>query len=200
MKWNSAEQHLLAGDDTLLAELIQQNGPIKRQARDDYFASLARSITGQQISVKAAAAIFRRFEEATGLDPARVAELDEATIKTIGFSGRKWSYIHDLAVHFVQDSSVYNHLESLPDNRVIEELTTVKGIGVWTAQMFLMFTLLRPDVFAPDDRGLQLGVQKLYNLPHTPSRSEIDDIASRWAPYRTTAAWHLWHSLDNQPV
>jgi len=114
-------------------------------------------------------------------------------------SGQKYKYIHDLAEHFVRDSMVFDHLDTLSDDDVIAELTKVKGIGVWTAQMFLMFTLVRPDVFAPDDRGLQLAIQKLYALPDVPPRSELETIAEAWAPYRTVASWHLWHSLDNEP-
>lgn len=94
---------------------------------------------------------------------------------------------------------VFNHLDTLSDDEVITELTKIKGIGVWTAQMFLMFTLVRPDIFAPDDRGLQLAVQRLYALPDVPPRSELEQIATKWAPYRTIASWHLWHSLNNSP-
>ncbi len=133
------------------------------------------------------------------MDPVRIAKLTQEQSREIGLSGQKYKYIHDLAEHFVRDSMVFNHLDTLSDEEVITELTKVKGIGVWTAQMFLMFTLVRPDVFAPDDRGLQLAVQRLYDLPDVPPRSELEQIAAKWAPYRTVASWHLWHSLNNSP-
>jgi DNA-3-methyladenine glycosylase II len=199
MKFSQAEQALSVLDSDM-AVLIRRNGPIVREPRTDFFASLARSIISQQISVKAAAAILGRFEAATNMDPARIVALTQDQARTIGLSGQKYKYIHDLAEHFVRDSMVFNHLDTLSDDEVIEELTKIKGIGVWTAQMFLMFTLVRPDVFAPDDRGLQLAVKKLYDLPDVPSRTELMDIAAKWAPYRTVASWHLWHSLDNEPV
>lgn len=194
------EEEQLSKLDPVMAALIIRNGSIQRDSREGYFASLARSIISQQISVKAAAKILERFEAATDMQPKRAASLTEDDAKTIGLSGQKYKYIRDLADHFVQDSMVFNHLETLSDDEVIAELTRIKGIGVWTAQMFLMFTLVRPDVFAPDDRGLQLAIQKLYNLPEVPARSELEDFAIKWSPYRTVACWHLWHSLDNEPA
>lgn len=198
MSLSKAEQELSALD-TDMAALIQRNGHIEREPREDYFPSLARSIIGQQISVKAAAAIMGRFEAATGMNAERTVTLTEEGARVIGLSGQKYRYIHDLAEHFVRDGMVFNHLDTLSDDEVISELTKVKGIGVWTAQMFLMFTLVRPDVFAPDDRGLQLAVQKLYELPDVPSRSRLEEIAAKWSPYRTTASYHLWGLLDNEP-
>jgi DNA-3-methyladenine glycosylase II len=198
-KTTSAAETYLAKHDTKLGKLIAQNGSIVREPRQDYFASLARAIVGQQISVKAAASIFARLEELTQLKPENVVALSEEDIKAIGLSRPKARYIQDLAQHFVEDSAVYNHLESLNDDQVIQELTAVKGIGVWTAQMFLMFTLVRPDVFAPDDVGLQKAIKKLYGLAEVPPRSELEKIAERWQPYRTIASWHLWHMLDNEP-
>lgn len=199
MQLSQAELELSKLDPDMAA-LIRRNGPITHEPRTDFFESLAGSIISQQISVKAAAAILGRFEQATGMDPVRIAALTQDQARTIGLSGQKYKYIHDLAEHFVRDSMVFNHLDTLSDDEVITELTKIKGIGVWTAQMFLMFTLVRPDVFAPDDRGLQLAVQKLYALPEVPARTELIDIAAKWSPYRTIASWHLWHSLDNEPV
>lgn len=186
--------------DPVIGELIDRHGPLFRQPRTDYFAALVRSIVGQQISVKAAASIFGRLEARTELDPHKVAALDEAACKAIGLSGSKARYLKDLAEHFVADAAVFNHLESLNDDAVIAELTKVKGIGVWTAQMFLMFTLGRLDVFAPDDVGLQRAMMRLYGWAELPSRTELTAFAERWRPYRTIAAWHLWHSLDNAPA
>src|SRR5262249_51818122 len=120
-------------------------------------------------------------------------------LRALGLSRSKGSYIHDLAEHFVRDAAVFDHLDRLPDADVIAELTRVKGIGIWTAQMFLMFTLGRLDVFAPDDVGLQRAIVQLYDLPAVPPRAELEALADRWRPYRTVACWHLWQSLDNEP-
>lgn len=185
--------------DPKIGGLIANHGTLRHSPRSDYFTALARSIVGQQISVKAAAKIFERFENITRLNPAVVVNLTDEQIKAIGLSAQKSRYIKDLAAHFVKDSAVFNHLESLPDDQIIEELTKVKGIGVWTAQMFLMFTLVRLDVFAPDDVGLQQAIKRLYKLDELPKRAELTQFAERWAPYRTVACWHLWHMLDNEP-
>lgn len=187
--------------DPLLGEVITRYSPLEPRTRsEDYFTALSRSITGQQISVKAAAAIFGRFIDKTNGDPLTVTRLTDEEVAAIGFSGQKWRYISDLAEHFVQDSAVYDHLESLSDDEIIIELTKVKGIGVWTAQMFLIFTLHRPDIFAPDDRGLQIAIERLYELSATPSRSELMALAEKWSPYRSTASFYLWKSLDNEPA
>ncbi len=199
MKLSDAEKELIRIDPDM-GVLIKHNGPIVHEPREDYFATLSGSIISQQISVKAAAKIFERFKDATQLNPDHVVALSEDDIKAVGLSGQKSRYLHDLADHFVQDSAIFNHLDTLPDDEVILELTRVKGIGPWTAQMFLMFALVRPDVFAPDDRGIQLAVQKMYGLPAVPPRGELEAIAAKWSPYRTVACYHLWHSLDNEPV
>lgn len=188
----------LAQLDPVIGELIAKHGHIAMRPERDYFEALASAIVGQQISVKAAAKIFERFRDSTQLDPLKTSLLTDEQVKTIGLSGQKSRYIRDLAAHFVEDSAVFNHLDSLSDDDVIAELTRIKGIGVWTAQMFLIFTLHRPDVFAPDDRGLQLAVEKLYDRTFT--RSELEDVAQKWSPYRSTASVHLWRSLDNEPV
>ena len=188
----------LAKIDPLLGELISRHGHIAPRAKHSYFEALSSAIIGQQISVKAAAKIFERFQEVTNLRPEKAAHMSDEEIKTIGLSGQKSRYLRDLAEHFVRDSAVFNHLDSLPDDEVISELTRVKGIGVWTAQMFLIFTLHRPDVFAPDDRGLQLAVEKLYDRTFT--RSELNQLAEQWSPYRSTACLHLWRSLENEPL
>lgn len=198
MKLTEAEQ-TLSSQDPAMAGLIAANGTIKPRPERDYFEALASSIISQQISVKAAANIFGRFRDVTDLKPAKAVKLTDVQVKQIGLSGQKARYIHDLAEHFVRDSAVFNHLDSLSDDEVISELTAVKGIGVWTAQMFLIFTLRRPDVFAPDDRGLQIAIQTQYKLKELPGRAQLEKFAEKWAPYRTTASLHLWQSLDNAP-
>ena len=186
--------------DPVLGAYIRRQGSIVREPRRDYFASLVRAIIGQQVSVIAAAKIYERFEKATGLDPRRTVRLQETDTKAIGLSASKTRYIKDVAQHFIKDSAVFNHLETLHDDDVIKELTEIKGIGKWTAQMFLMFTLIRPDVFAPDDAGLQRAIKTIYGFKDTPSRQELEEFARRWKPYRTVACWHLWRSLETKPL
>lgn len=186
--------------DPVLGKLIkkQKLAPYTRDV--DYFQSLASSIISQQISVKAAAAIFNRFKEATKLRPQAVINLEPEGIKAIGLSKQKANYLTDLARHFVEDPTVYNHLEKQTDEQVISELTEIKGIGKWTAQMFLIFTLGRPDVFAVDDVGLQKGMLKLFGWPSLPPKKELETMAEKWSPYSSIASLHLWHSLDSEPL
>ena len=189
-----AEKELIKLDPKL-GELIKLQTPIVHKPKTNYFHSLCRSIVGQQVSVAAATTIFGRLESATGIDPAKIAKLSEEQIKAIGLSRQKAGYLRDLAQHFVDNPEVYNHLGQLPDEEVIADLTAVKGIGTWTAQMFLMFTLVRLDVFAPDDIGLQRAMKELYGWKTTPSYKKLEKTAEQWRPYRTVACWHLWASL-----
>lgn len=189
----------LSAADPILGKLISRQTLPELSRRDGYFASLCRSIVGQQVSVAAARAIFERLEKSTGLKPANVAIMTEDDIRSIGLSRSKARYIMDLSEHFVRDPNVYNHLEAQSDEEVIMELTDIKGIGVWTAQMFLIFTLVRPDVFAPDDAGLVRGMSKLYGWEKLPTKEEIAMTALNWKPYRTIASLHLWLSLENSP-
>lgn len=193
-------ERFLTDIDPTLEQLIQANGSIRHIPHTNYFEALCESIISQQLSVKASDTIFRRFREATELTPSRVLALDETMQKTIGLSSQKARYLRDLAEHFVRDATVFDHLDTLSDDDVIEELTRVKGIGVWTAQMFLMVTLARPDVFAPDDLGLLNAITKAYGLPARPTKQEAAAFAAHWAPYRSTACFHLWRSLDNTPL
>ena len=189
----------LAVQDPILGRLISSQTPIVYAPRDDYFFSLARAITSQQISVASAAAIFSRLESVTAMDPAVVAQLTSEQTTHIGLSKQKTNYLRDLAAHFVENPSIYNHLDARTDEEIVTELTAIKGIGTWTAEMFLMFTLARLDVFAPDDVGLQRAIRNLYAHGNTLSKSELEEIADHWRPYRTVACWHLWQSLDNTP-
>ncbi len=199
MAFTDAEQFLIH-KDPVLGAVIRTNGSIAHTPHHNYFEALCESIISQQLSVKASDTIFRRFKVATNLDPTRVLAIDELAQKAIGLSGQKARYLRDLAEHFVRDATVFNHLGALGDDEVIQELTRVKGIGVWTAQMFLMFTLARPDVFAPDDLGLLNAITRVYGLPERPTKQEASELAAQWAPYRSIACFHLWHSLDNAPL
>lgn len=186
--------------DTQLGVLIGSQSPIILRPQGGYFFSLCRSIIGQQVSVASASAIFGRLEAATGLDPAAVAGLTDVAARTIGLSRQKTVYVRDLAHHFVGNPDVYTHLDRSSDEDVITELTIIKGIGVWTAQMFLMFTLRRLDVFAPDDIGLQRAMKRLYGWDSVPNKRVLEATADRWRPYRTVASLHLWASIENTPA
>jgi DNA-3-methyladenine glycosylase II len=192
-------ERALIKQDPILGKLIQSQKLVPLVPRSDYFHSLSRSIIGQQISVAAALAIFTRFQAATGLKPQNFLKLSPQDVKAIGLSQQKAKYIGDLARHFVTDPNVYNHLEQQTDQQVIAELTEINGIGKWTAQAFLIFTLGRPDVFMPDDVGLQRGIIKLYDLATLPPKAELEALAENWRPYRTVASRHLWLSLANTP-
>ncbi len=185
--------------DPVLGKIIELQKPIVHAPRSDYFFSLCRSIVGQQVSMAAASTIFGRFEEITKLDPNKVINLTDEQVKQIGLSRQKTGYLKDLAAHFAADPAVYNHLDKLPDDEVIAELTAIKGIGTWTAQMFLMFTLTRLDVFAPDDVGIQRAMMNLYGWEKLPDKQVLLENSEKWRPYRTVACWHLWRSLANTP-
>jgi len=186
--------------DPHLGALIKLQSPLNKVRQGTYFGNLTRSIVSQQISVAASASILKRIQDATALDPHRLFAIPVEDLRPLGLSRSKAGYIHDLAEHFVRDAAVFDHLEQLADDDVVAELVKVKGIGVWTAQMFLMFTLGRLDVFAPDDVGLQRAVKLLYKLPDVPPKAELIRLTDAWRPYRTVASWHLWESLNNSPA
>lgn len=195
----TAGERWLIDHDPVIGALVSSQGTIVHHPQRNYFEALCEAIISQQLSVKASDTIFRRFRDATALDPARVLAIDDEARKAIGLSPQKARYIRDLAEHFVRDANLFAHLEQLDDEAVTAELTKVKGIGIWTAQMFLMFTLARPDVFAPDDLGLLNALTRAYQLPARPTKQEAAALAERWVPHRTTACFHLWRSLDNTP-
>ena len=193
-------ESVLCKQDSVLGVLIRKQKLVTRKRPSDYFAALCRSIVGQQVSVAAASAIFGRLEKITNLEPKLMLALSEEQIKQIGLSKQKTGYITDLARHFADNPEVYSHLETQSDEAVIKELTDVRGIGTWTAQMFLMFTLQRPDIFAPDDAGLQRAMMNLYGWEVLPPKKQLEEKALVWQPYRTVACLHLWQSLDNEPL
>ena len=162
--------------------------------------ALAEAITSQQLSVKAADTIFNRFcglFDPDGIpDPARLLQLADETIRSAGFSRSKVVFLRDLATHIVDKRLALDTLHEREDHHVVEQLTTVKGIGPWTAEIFLMFRLKRPDVFPADDLGLVKGVQKAYGLRQRPTRKRLLKMAEAWRPYRSVAAWYLWRGLS----
>lgn len=187
--------------DPVLKRIIDATGPYKPSRPADPFTSLVRSIMGQQLSVKAAATIYGRLVERSGgtLSPENLTSIPDEDYRACGVSRQKLGYVRDLTRHFNESPETFARLQELPDAEVIAALTAVKGIGVWTAQMFMMFTLHRPDVFAPDDVGLQNAMKRWYHWDEVPNKKALEAKAADWAPWRTVACWYLWQSLDNEP-
>ena len=198
--WQQAAQELAASDERM-AELVERYAGLGLVSRGDAFGTLARSIVGQQISVKAADAVWGRFVVAVGeISPAAVLAAGEAGLAGCGLSRRKSEYVRDLAAHFASgrlDPAVW---VTMDDEAVIVALTEVRGIGRWTAEMFLIFNQLRPDVFPLDDLGLQRAVHERYFAGEKQPRKVLSAIGERWRPWRSVATWYLWRSLDPLPV
>ena len=191
----------LARRDPVMAERIRQAGSERLTGKGDPFRTLVRSIVGQQISVKAADAIWRRLMVVCpDCRPAGIAAAGEASLASCGLSKRKIDYLQDLAFHFLARKIRIDCWKDMSDEEVIADLVQVRGIGRWTAEMFLIFNLRRPDVLPLDDVGLQKAVSALYFSGQSVSRSEIRKIATNWVPWRTVATWYLWRSLTPLPV
>ncbi len=202
--WDEAAK-ALARRDPVLRKLRRQFRDISLLRRNDAFTTLARAITGQQISVKAAQTVWLRVVTATSGTPNRIAAsavlaLADDKLRSCGLATRKGEYIRDLATRFSDGSIRPRRWRTMDDEAVIAELVAVKGIGRWTAEMFLMFSLLRPDVLPVDDIGLQRAVEMLYNNGQRLPINELRKIAEAWAPWRSVATWYLWRSLDPIPV
>jgi len=195
-----AIQHLKTADP-VMGTIIERVGAYKMQYRDPNFHSLARAIVYQQLSGKAALTIFNRLTAAAKADPLTpesILKLRSARMRTLGLSKQKMTYIRELA-RMTRDGVVrFDHPDSLEDAAIIEHFTQVKGVGVWTAQMFLIFALRRLDVLPTGDLGVRAAIKKAYNLPELPTPAEMEQIAAAWRPYCSVASWYLWRSLDNQ--
>lgn len=170
-----------------------------------YYQRLVESIIGQQLSVKAAASIKKRFTELYGgifPAPHEILVKSVEDMRSAGLSRAKALYIRDLAQHVIDDKLQFEQFDTLSNLQIINELTAVKGIGEWTAHMFLMFAMGRLDVLATGDLGIRSGIKNLYNLDHLPSPDEVRALAEKnqWNPYETVACWYIWHSLDNAPI
>jgi DNA-3-methyladenine glycosylase II len=199
--WAQASGHLAAADGAMAGIVRAYGDAGQLSSRGDPFNTLARSIIGQQISVKAAQAVWLRFEKAAGkVTPERVSRMRLTTLTGAGLSGRKAEYVRDLAGHFLSGSVDPARWPESDDESVIAELVQVRGIGRWTAEMFLIFNLLRPDVFPLDDLGLLKAIALHYNERQPVTRAMAADIGERWRPWRTVATWYLWRSLDPLPV
>jgi DNA-3-methyladenine glycosylase II len=200
-------EHLRASDDTL-ARVIDERGPLDLDARvrgrpADAYGALLRAIVGQQLSVKAARTIYERFTalfDGRTPTPEELLEVDADTLRGAGLSRAKASYVRSLAEHVISGELELDRLDELSDERVAAELVAVKGLGQWTADMFLIFHLGRPDVLPVGDLGVRRAVERLYGFEALPSAAELEALGERWRPWRSLASLYLWESLDNAPV
>ena len=194
--WPEATKHL-ARVDPVLRDLVRKHREADFRLRGDAFQALARAIVGQQISVKAAQSIWARFEQCVGkVTPANVVARDAAALRACGFSGQKVSYVKDLARRFHCGEVKPRRWNAMDDEAIIEELVAVKGIGRWTAEMFLMFSLARPNVLPVDDLGLQRAMERNYNNGRAITKNRMRRIAAPWSPWCTVASWYMWRSLE----
>jgi len=198
--WADACKHLMK-KDRVMKRLIPQFGAVCLQSRGDAFVTLARSFVGQQISIKAAQTIWDRFAKLPGqITPAQVLRLKIDDMRAAGLSARKVEYLVDLALHFDGRVVHVDEWVNMDDEAIIAELVAIRGIGRWTAEMFLIFHLMRPNVLPLDDVGLLKGISQRYFSGDVVSRSDAREVAQAWAPYRTVATWYIWRSLDPLPV
>ena len=202
--WDDACRHL-ARRDRVMKKLIPQFGDGRLQSPGDAFTTLARSIVGQQISVKAAQSVWDRFAAlmsgpSSRLAPAAVLRLDPQSLRGAGLSARKVDYLRDLAQHFESGSVHVRQWQQMDDEAIVDELVAIRGIGRWTAEMFLIFHLMRPNVLPLDDLGLIKGISQHYFSGEPVSRAEAREVGEAWAPFRSVATWYIWRSLDPLPI
>jgi DNA-3-methyladenine glycosylase II len=189
----------LSKSDPVLAAIIQRVGPYRIQFREPEFGTLVRSIVYQQLSGKVASVILERLIAALPgrkLTPRAILKLTPEKMRSLGLSGAKTAYIRDLAERTKAGEVVFEDIHARTDEQVIEHLTQVKGIGVWTAHMFLIFALQRPNVLPVGDLGVRAAIKRAYGLEELPKPKEVERIAAGWHPYCSVAAWYLWRSLD----
>ncbi len=202
--WDEACKHL-SKRDRVMRKLIPMLGEGRLQSRGDAFTTLARSIVGQQISVKAAQSVWDRFISLMPSGPAHVQPggvlaLSTEGMRGAGLSGRKVEYLSDLARHFQSGQVHVQQWQQMDDEAIIDELVAIRGIGRWTAEMFLIFHLMRPNVLPLDDLGLIKGISVNYFSGEPVSRAEAREVGDAWAPFRSVATWYIWRSLDPLPV
>ena len=198
--WAAACAHL-SKKDRVMKRLIPQFGDACLVSRGDAFATLARSIVGQQISVKAAQSVWNKFSALSKkITPAGVLKLKVDDMRAAGLSARKVEYLVDLALNFHGKNVSVKEWQHMEDDAIIDELVAIRGIGRWTAEMFLIFHLMRPNVLPLDDVGLINGISKNYFSGEPVSRSDAREVAQAWQPYSTVATWYIWRSLDPVPV
>jgi DNA-3-methyladenine glycosylase II len=198
--WDEARKYLTRRD-RVMKRLIPQFGNAALQSRGDAFTTLARSIVGQQISVKAAQSVWERFAAMPKrMTPANVLKLKVDDMRQAGLSARKIEYLVDLALHFDSGAIHVDSWRAMEDEDIIGELVGIRGIGRWTAEMFLIFHLMRPNVLPLDDVGLITGISKNYFSGDPVSRSDAREVAAAWQPFCSVATWYIWRSLDPLPV
>jgi DNA-3-methyladenine glycosylase II len=192
----------LKKSDPVLRAIIERVGVCRIEYGEPTFHSLAESILYQQLNGKAAETIFNRFTEQTGdpVTPEGILKLSDAQMRAVGLSKQKTAYLRDLAQKTKDGLLNFKRLADMTDTEVIEHLTQVKGVGVWTAHMFLMFTLRRPDVLPTGDYGVQSAMKKHYRKRKLPKPKDMEKIAKAWAPYRSVACWYLWRSMDIKTI
>ncbi len=194
----------LASQDRFLAPIISSAGISDIRPHINYYQKLVESIIGQQLSVKAAASIRKRFVglfNDTFPQPEAILEKSVEDLRTAGLSNAKARYIQDLALHVIEGTLTFETIDSLSNDAVIAKLTAVKGIGEWTAHMFMMFCMGRLDILPVGDLGIKNGIMKLYGFDTLPTPEQVRETAVKyhWHPYETVASWYIWHSLDNAP-
>ena len=187
--------------DPVLSGIIERVGDYRIEFREPGFETLVKSIVFQQLSGRVANVIFGRLVGAAAgaLTPASILRLRPARMRALGLSSQKTAYIRDLARQTRDGHLVFEELRGLPDDAVIERLTLVKGIGVWTAHMFLIFALRRPNVLPTADLGIRAAIRRAYQLADLPKPDEIETLAEPWRPYCSVASWYLWRSLEGDP-
>lgn len=194
----------IAAHDMRLAKVIATHPQPTFRPHTDYYRELVESIISQQLSVRAAATIYKRFVDSFGHvpEPAEILARDDSEFRAVGLSGQKTRYIKDLAAKVLDGSVQFDHLDQLSNEQIVAELTAVKGVGEWTVHMFLIFCMGRLDVLPVGDLGIRNAVQRLYSLDSLPKPVDITRIAEEntWKPYESVASWYLWKSLDNAPV
>jgi DNA-3-methyladenine glycosylase II len=192
----------LKKSDPVMRGIIERVGPCRIEYGPAEFHSLAEAIVYQQLNGKAALTIFKRFAALAGepLTPEGIAKLTAEQMRSVGLSKQKSSYLRDMAERAIRRDLDFIRLPEMTDEEVIKHLTQVKGVGVWTAQMFLMFSLKRPDVLPTGDFGIQMAIKKHYNKRKIPKPVHMEKIAKPWEPYRSIACWYLWRSLDIKTV
>jgi DNA-3-methyladenine glycosylase II len=188
----------LKKSDPILRAIIERIGPCRMEFGPPEFHSLAEAIVYQQLNGRAALTIFKRFTALAGepLTPAGILKLTDEQLRSVGLSKQKSSYLRDMAERAVSGKLDFCRLHEMSDEDVIKHLTQVKGVGVWTAQMFLMFTLKRPNVLPTGDFGVQTAIKKLYKKRKLPKPAQMEKLAKAWEPYRSIACWYLWKSVD----
>lgn len=198
--WNDAKLHLSMRDKVLKKIIASYEGELL-VTKGDAFFTLARAITGQQISVKAAESVWKRFEQAVGkVTPKNVMAASDEDLRAAGLSGQKVNYLRSLSDYFTKHKHAAREWAKMSDEELLASLTSIKGIGSWTAEMFMIFHLGRPDVFPIKDIGVQKAIFRHYHKGEKVPLPELIARAEAWKPYRSVATWYLWRSLDPVPV